>query len=204
MKPAGIVAIIRLRGTSAPDELLDALAGGGIRYAEVTVPTPDSLATIERWRSAGTGVTIGAGTVRTEEDARKAIAAGAEFLVTPYVATGPLLVAAEAGVPVLCGALSPTEVATAYDAGAAVVKVFPVGPAGGASYIRALQDPLPDIPLLPTGGVDIGSTRTYAELGCAGVGVGSQLVSEELVSAGRWADLRARAVAFSAAWADGQ
>jgi 2-dehydro-3-deoxyphosphogluconate aldolase / (4S)-4-hydroxy-2-oxoglutarate aldolase len=204
VKPEGIVAIIRLRETTPPDELIEALASGGIRYAEVTVPTPDSLAAIERWRSAGSGVTIGAGTVRTEEDARSAIDAGAEFLVTPYVATGALRVAGEAGVPVLCGALSPTEVVSAYDAGAAVVKVFPAGPAGGAAYVRALQDPLPDIPLLPTGGVDIGSTRTYAELGCAGVGVGSQLVSEDLVSAGRWDDLRARAIAFAAAWADGR
>lgn len=140
------------------------------------------------------------GTVRTPDDARAAISAGAHFLVTPTTVPGVLAVAGEHGVPVACGALTPTEIDQAWRLGADVVKVFPVASVGGPDYLRAVRDPLPEVPLLPTGGVDRGNIRAYASAGAVGVGVGSSLVSEHAVVGEHWDDLRARARSFVDAW----
>lgn len=199
----GVVAIIRLRGAAAPDPLLDALVEGGVTSLEVTATTPDALATVERWRGRRPEARVGVGTVRTPDDARAAISAGAAFLVTPTTVPEVLAVAREYDVPVACGALTPTEIDHAWRLGADVVKVFPVAAVGGPDYLRAVREPLPDVPLLPTGGVGPDNLPAYAAAGAVGLGVGGSLVSEAAVVEGRWDDLRARARALTDAWKDG-
>lgn len=198
----GVVAIIRLRGCEPPDELLDALLDGGVRTVEVTLPTPGSLAAVRRW-SGDDRVSTGVGTVRTPGDADAAAAAGATFLVTPTTRPEVLAAAARADLPVVSGALTPTEIDLAWQSGAAAVKVFPVSAVGGVSYVRAVREPLDDVLLLPTGGVDDTTAGDFARAGCVGVGAGSALVSERLVTDGDWAALRERAGRFVASWQAG-
>lgn len=199
-----IVAIIRLHSIPPPDELIEALKRGGITHAEVTLPTPGAVDLIGRW-SNDQSIAVGAGTVRDRSGAENARDAGAKFFVTPTIDPEVLEVAYRAGIPAYPGALTPTEIETAYRHPAVRgVKVFPVGPVGGPAYIKAVKDPMPDIPLVPTGGVGVDETEAYARLGCAGVGVGSSLVSEAAVAAGRWDEITARARAFVDAWARGQ
>lgn len=200
---AGVVAIVRLRRCAPPDDLLEALVAGGVRTVEVTLPTPGGLDAVRRW-SRDPRVTAGVGTVRTPQDAVAAADAGAEFLVTPTTRTEVLDAAARRGVPVVSGALTPTEIDLAWSSGAAAVKVFPVSAVGGAAYLRAVREPLDDVVLLPTGGVDVASTEEFARMGCAGVGVGSALISEQLVADGDWDALRERARRFVAGWHAGR
>ncbi len=195
----GVVAIVRLRRCEPADELLEALLSGGVRTVEVTLPTPGALDAVRRW-SRDPRVSAGVGTVRTAQDVVVAAEAGAEFLVTPTTRTEVLDAAAQRGLPVVSGALTPSEIDLAWGHGAAAVKVFPVTSVGGAAYLRAVREPLDDVVLLPTGGVDVASTQEFARMGCVGVGVGSALVSEELVAAGDWEALRERAQRFVSSW----
>ncbi|MED7932090.1 bifunctional 4-hydroxy-2-oxoglutarate aldolase/2-dehydro-3-deoxy-phosphogluconate aldolase [Nonomuraea sp. LP-02] len=199
---SGVVAIIRLRESEPDDAIATALLGGGVNVMEVTLPTPGALGVIRRW-GAHPGILVGAGTVRTASDADAAIAAGARFLVTPTTMPDVLGVARAAGVPVACGALTPTEIDLAWGHGAAAVKVFPVSALGGAGYLRAVREPLDDVPLLPTGGVGLEDVASYARMGCVGVGIGGALVSADLVAARRWGAITERAGAFGAAWNEG-
>jgi 2-dehydro-3-deoxyphosphogluconate aldolase/(4S)-4-hydroxy-2-oxoglutarate aldolase len=195
----GVLAIVRLRHHEPADEILETLAAGGVTRAEVTLPTPGALAAITRW-SRRDGVQIGAGTVRSTDQARRAVAAGAQFLVTPTVALPVLEEAARLSVPVVCGAATPTEIELARAHGAAAVKVFPARPLGGPAYIRAVREPLDDVPLIATGGVAINDVADYRGAGCTGVGVGGALVSETIVAEQNWADLETAARAFVRAW----
>ncbi|HEV3361245.1 MAG TPA: bifunctional 4-hydroxy-2-oxoglutarate aldolase/2-dehydro-3-deoxy-phosphogluconate aldolase [Pseudonocardiaceae bacterium] len=199
---AGVIAIVRLRTNEPADEVLEHLVAGGITAVEVTLPSPGSLAAVRRWRSRS-DVRVGVGTVISAQDAERAIEAGAQFLVTPTTSLPVLSTAGQAGVPVACGALTPTEIQLAWDSGAWSVKVFPIDAMGGARYIRNLKGPLPDIPLVPTGGVTVATTTEYAEVGCVGVGIGSALVDEATVAEGAWERLRERAGAFVTAWEKG-
>lgn len=198
----GVVAIVRLRQHEASDELLDALVSGGVDAVEVTLPTPGSLKAVQRWAGRA-DVGIGVGTVRTSDDVEAAADAGAQFLVTPTTVPAVLEAASRRSLPVVCGALTPSEIDRAWQLGAAAVKVFPVATVGGPAYVRAVREPLDDVPLLPTGGVDVDTTAAYAAAGCVGVGIGGRLVAEELVAAADWAAVRERAAAFAAAWAQG-
>jgi 2-dehydro-3-deoxyphosphogluconate aldolase / (4S)-4-hydroxy-2-oxoglutarate aldolase len=195
----GLLAIIRLRRHEPADEILDTLAAAGVTRAEVTLPTPGSLEAINRW-SGREGVQIGAGTVRTAAHVRDAVAAGAQFLVTPTVAPSVLEEASRLSVPVICGAASPTEIELAWTHGAAAIKVFPARNLGGPAYIRAVREPLDDVPLIATGGVSADDVADYRRAGCIGVGVGSTLVSEAIVAERNWAGLEAATRAFVRAW----
>lgn len=201
-RDAGVIAIVRLRGNEPADEVLDHLLAGGITSVEVTLPSPGCLAAVRRWRTRS-DVRVGVGTVISARDAELAIEAGAQFLVTPTTSLPVLSTAAAAGIPVACGALTPTEIQLAWDSGAWTVKVFPIDAMGGARYVRNLKGPLPDIPLVPTGGVTVATTTEYAEVGCVGVGIGSALVDEATVAEGAWHRLTERAAAFVAAWEKG-
>lgn len=199
----GVLAIVRLRRCEPSDELLEALLAGGVTHVEVTLPTPGALPAVRRWTADGRA-TVGVGTVRSKQDVILAADAGAAFLVTPTTRTAVLDAAAERAVPVVSGALTPTEIDLAWGHGAAAVKVFPVSAVGGAAYLRAVREPLDDVVLLPTGGVDVASTAEFARMGCVGVGVGGALVSEQLVAAGDWGALRERAQRFVANWQAGR
>lgn len=202
MQLTGIVAIVRLRDQAAKDEILNSLGLGGITNIEITLGTPECLETVTRWRGS-TATQIGVGTVRTDDDARRAISSGAQFLVTPTTVPSVLAIANDAGIPVMCGALTPTEIDLAWSLGAAAIKVFPANSVGGPEYLKSIMAPMPDVSFLPTGGVDVATARLYRELGCTGVGVGSALVAEDLVAANSWDVLASRAEEFVHAWVDG-
>ncbi|WP_199185234.1 bifunctional 4-hydroxy-2-oxoglutarate aldolase/2-dehydro-3-deoxy-phosphogluconate aldolase [Cryobacterium sp. Y50] len=198
----GIVAIVRLRDQAAKDEVLNSLSLGGITNIEITLGTPECLETVARWRGS-TAAQIGVGTVRTDDDARRAISNGAQFLVTPTTVPSVLAIANDAEIPVICGALTPTEIDLAWSLGAAAIKVFPANSVGGPEYLKSIMAPMPDVSFMPTGGVDVATAQLYAELGCTGVGVGSALVAEDLVATNRWDALASRAKEFVHGWGDG-
>jgi 2-dehydro-3-deoxyphosphogluconate aldolase / (4S)-4-hydroxy-2-oxoglutarate aldolase len=202
MLNTGVMAIVRLRRHEPADALFDALLAGGVDSVEVTLPSPGSLAAVARWVGRAE-ISVGVGTVRSADDVIAAVDAGAQFVVTPTIVPEVVAACVEQSVPVVSGALTPSEIDAAWRHGATAVKVFPVANVGGPAYVRAVREPLDDVPLLPTGGVDVGSTREYARLGCVGVGVGGALVSETVVAQQDWAELTARAKDFAAAWQEG-
>lgn len=170
------------------------LLQSGIRFLEVSLVTADALGVIaEVARSAPDGAVIGAGTVLTRDDVTRAAEAGARFMVTPAV-TESVAESVAVGIPVLAGAFTPTEVLTAMGLGATAVKLFPSA-LGGPAYLRALRDPLPDVPFVPVGGVDVTLAAEYLAVGAVAVGVGSPLVGDA-VRGGDLDSLRARAAAF--------
>ncbi|WP_349903713.1 bifunctional 4-hydroxy-2-oxoglutarate aldolase/2-dehydro-3-deoxy-phosphogluconate aldolase [Parafrigoribacterium humi] len=197
-----MIAIIRLKQIRPQDELFRALVAGGITTVEVTLPTPGSTEAVERWRDEP-GVLVGMGTIRTRDDVHRAVGAGARFLVTPTTSADVLAAANEESVPVVCGALTPTEIDLAWRSGASRVKVFPVDAVGGLQYLRALAGPLEDIPLVPTGGITPVEAEEYAAFGCVGVGVGSALVNEQVAIDREWEALHQRARHFVSRWSSG-
>ncbi|HYJ61114.1 MAG TPA: bifunctional 4-hydroxy-2-oxoglutarate aldolase/2-dehydro-3-deoxy-phosphogluconate aldolase [Actinomycetota bacterium] len=185
-----VMAIIRYRDTVDLPAVADELTSAGIPLVEITLDTPGALPAIRRL--ADEGMSIGAGTVRTADEARAAAGAGAAFVVTPGLVPAVLGAAASAGVVAIPGVLTPTELLTATDAGAAAVKIFPVGAVGGPAYIRALRGPFGDVDLVPTGGIAVDEVGDYLEAGAACVGLGSALVGaagptspDELAAIGR-------------------
>ncbi|KOG34480.1 bifunctional 4-hydroxy-2-oxoglutarate aldolase/2-dehydro-3-deoxy-phosphogluconate aldolase [Streptomyces resistomycificus] len=171
-----VMAILRSADASGLPAVARALAAGGVTCLEVTLTTPGALDSLARIRDAlGPDVAVGAGTVITGDQARDALAAGAEFLVAPVVDTAVVRNAADRGVPCYPGAWTPTEVSQAWQAGAAAVKLFPAS-TGGPAHLRQLRAPLPDIPLVAVGGVGIEEARDYLDAGACAVGIGSPLL----------------------------
>jgi 2-dehydro-3-deoxyphosphogluconate aldolase / (4S)-4-hydroxy-2-oxoglutarate aldolase len=172
-----------------------ALAREGVALIEVSLTSDSALDVIARARAElGPAAVIGAGTVVTAADARDARAAGAEFIVTPGLGAG-VSEARGQGLPVIAGALTPSEVIAAQAAGADAVKLFPASAAGGPEYLRALRAPFPGVPFVPVGGVDAQSARRYLELGAVAVGVGGPLIADA-ADRGDAGALTARARAF--------
>ncbi|MEO8556147.1 MAG: bifunctional 4-hydroxy-2-oxoglutarate aldolase/2-dehydro-3-deoxy-phosphogluconate aldolase [Actinomycetota bacterium] len=170
------------------------LLRSGIRFLEVSLVTADALGVIaEVTRAAPGGSVIGAGTVLTRDDVNRAAEAGARFMVTPAV-TESVAESVAAGIPVLAGAFTPTEALTAMGLGAAAVKLFPSA-VGGPAYLRALRDPLPNVPFVPVGGIDMALAADYLAVGAVAVGVGSPLVGDAACG-GDLDALSARAAAF--------
>ena len=189
-----LLAIVRGNDPEAALAASLSLFASGIRFLEVSLVTTDALGIIaELARLAPSDCVVGAGTVLTIEDVQRSADAGATFMVTPAV-TEAIAESARRGLPVCAGALTPTEVVAARRAGATVVKLFP-GSFGGAAYLKALRDPLPDVPFVPVGGVDAARAAEYFAAGAIAVGIGSPLLGD----AGRGGDLdalRARAATF--------
>jgi 2-dehydro-3-deoxyphosphogluconate aldolase/(4S)-4-hydroxy-2-oxoglutarate aldolase len=177
IREAGVVPVVR--AFTAPDALTlaEALVEGGLPVIEIAMTVPDAPRLIARLVEAcGEGVLVGAGSVLDVQAARECIAAGASFLVTPALRADVIAHGHRNGIAVIPGALTPTEVAAAWSAGADLVKVFPVNALGGASYIRSLKGPMPHLDLLPTGGVTLATVPDYFAAGAAAVGAGSELV----------------------------
>jgi 2-dehydro-3-deoxyphosphogluconate aldolase/(4S)-4-hydroxy-2-oxoglutarate aldolase len=189
------VAVIRAERVADPAALANALADSGIRAVEFTFTIPNVLAAIEA--AAASGALVGAGTVLSAEQARAAIDAGAQFVVSPACVPELAEPCREAGVPVFMGALTPTEVAGAVKAAATAVKLFPAR-LGGLAYLRDLRGPFPDVAFLPSGGVDERNARDFLEAGAVAVYAGSSLAPPELVEAGDHAEIGRRAHAFVA------
>lgn len=181
----GVVPVVR---APSPDDALramDAICEGGVTVLEITMTVPGAIGVIEAAAAnRGQDVIVGAGTVLDAETARACIGAGAQFIVSPALDLATIEYCATSSVAVLPGALTPTEVVAAWRAGADVVKVFPCGSVGGASYIKALKAPLPQIPLMPTGGVSIGTAADFIKAGAFALGVGSDLVDIEAIARG--------------------
>ena len=180
----GIVPVVR---ASSPAEALlaaEAVASGGIPIVEVTMTVPGAVDVIrELAKSRGKDVLIGAGTVLDAESAKRCYDAGAQFLVSPGLNLATVEFAVREKLLIMAGALTPTEVITAWTAGADFVKIFPCGTVGGAKYIKALKGPLPQIPMVPTGGVNLNSAAEFLEAGSAALGVGGELVQAEALKA---------------------
>jgi 2-dehydro-3-deoxyphosphogluconate aldolase / (4S)-4-hydroxy-2-oxoglutarate aldolase len=191
LRAARLIAIVRGTDPGAALASTLALAEEGVTFIEVSMTTTSALDVIGRARAAlGPAAWLGAGTVLSGLDTEGAAAAGASFIVTP--ALGPGVDAAAArGLPVVAGALTPTEVVGAMAAGASAVKLFPASP-GGVRYLRALRDPFPATPFVPVGGVDENAAREYLAAGAAAVGVGSPLLGDA-ASGGSLEGLRERA-----------
>lgn len=195
----GVIAIVRLR---TPAELLPvarAIRDGGIDVIEFTVTTPGALEVIEACsREFGDEIVIGAGTVLDPETARAAILAGARFVVSPNTRQETLVACRRYGVASLPGAMTPSEILTAWELGGDLVKVFPAT-ALGPRYIKDVLAPLPQIPLVPVGGVDVGNAADFMRAGAAAIAVGSNLVDTETVALGAYDLLTERAAAFRSA-----
>lgn len=162
----------------------DALVAGGIGCVEITMTVPGAIEVIrELAASMCDRVLIGAGTVLDAQTAAKCVDAGAQFLVSPGFDSRTVAWAIEHNVLMAAGALTPTEVITAWNAGSDFVKVFPCANVGGAKYIKALRGPLPHVPLIPTGGVNLDTAADFLKAGCAALGVGGELVLADALKA---------------------
>ncbi|MFM7127915.1 MAG: bifunctional 4-hydroxy-2-oxoglutarate aldolase/2-dehydro-3-deoxy-phosphogluconate aldolase [bacterium] len=189
----GIVAVVR---SEKPDQLIqvvEALARGGVTAAEITFTVPEADRVIREVRKVlGDRIILGAGTVLDSETARTAILAGAEYLVTPCVNLEVIRLAKRYGKVVMPGGFTPTECLTAWEAGADIVKVFPADVVGPA-FFKAMKGPLPQIRLMPTGGVDLTTAESFLKAGACCLGVGSSLVEPKAVAAGDFARLESLA-----------
>ncbi|MEU1285652.1 bifunctional 4-hydroxy-2-oxoglutarate aldolase/2-dehydro-3-deoxy-phosphogluconate aldolase [Kitasatospora sp. NPDC005856] len=189
--PYRTLAIVRGADREAALRTVITLAEEGFTAAEVSLTTADALWVIEQARrELGPGTLLGAGTVLTAADADRAALAGADFLVTPGLGNG-LRQAPALGLPVLAGALTPSEVITAMEFGASAVKLFPAS-LGGPGYLKALRDPFPTVPFVPVGGIDAQAALAHLAAGAVAVGVGSPLVGDA-AGGGDLTALRARA-----------
>jgi len=185
LRDGGIVPVIRADSADTALRIVDALVSGGIRTLEITMTVPDAIGAIKAVSDRfGSSVLLGAGTVTSRALAEGSLDAGAEVLVTPCVVPDVIAVAKERGVAVLPGAMTPTEVFTAWSAGGDIVKIFPASNVGGASYLKALKGPFPQIPLCPTGGVNLQTIGEFVKAGASAVGVGGELVSKAAIDAG--------------------
>lgn len=173
----GIIPVVRAADLDEARHAIDAIRTGGISIIEVTMTVPNAPAMIqELTRQYGSSVLTGAGTVTTAKQAEICLDAGAQFLVSPGLSVPVLQTAAARGVLAIPGALTPTEVMAALDAGAKIIKIFPCGSAGGPKHIKALKAPFPETRLIPTGGVNLSNAADYFAAGSFALGVGADLV----------------------------
>lgn len=174
IKQSGLVAIIRLKKQNHVADVLDCLITGGVTTLEITANTPGFCEEISAARRKYPNALIGAGTVINAELAERAIAAGAQFLVTPNTEKSVVETAHKHGAPVLMGALTPTDIANCISFNADFIKIFPAG-SFGIKYFKDLQGPFSDVPLMPVGGVNIDNVTDWFDAGAVGVGVASDL-----------------------------
>jgi 2-dehydro-3-deoxyphosphogluconate aldolase/(4S)-4-hydroxy-2-oxoglutarate aldolase len=182
----GIVPVVRASSPAEACLAADAVRQGGIPIVEITMTVPGALDVIrELVKNCGSDVLVGAGTVLNAESARRCIDAGAQFLVSPGLNLETVAFSAREGKLIMAGALTPTEVMAAWDAGADIIKVFPCGQVGGAKYIKALKGPFPQIPFIPTGGVNLNTAAEFLEAGCVALGIGGELVQADALKANK-------------------
>ena len=181
----GIVPVVRAASAKQAMMAIEAVCLGGIPVAEITMTVPGAVDLIrEVVRSMGSDVLVGAGTVLDAATARKCADAGAQFLVSPGFDCATVEFAKSQNIVMMAGALTPTEVMTVWTAGADFVKIFPCGELGGASYIKALRGPLPQIPMVPTGGVNLETAADFILAGAVALGVGGELISPAALNSG--------------------
>jgi 2-dehydro-3-deoxyphosphogluconate aldolase / (4S)-4-hydroxy-2-oxoglutarate aldolase len=197
---AGIVPVIRTSSAESAVLAVDAIYNGGVRAAEITMTVPGAIRALEKVADQfGDRIVLGAGTVLDPETARICMLAGAQFFVTPALRLSTIEMAKRYSKVICPGALTPTEVLTAWEAGADVVKVFPCGNVGGAKYIKALKGPFPQIEMIPTGGVNLETAGDFLKAGACAVAVGGELVDAKTIKEGRYDVIEERARQFMAA-----
>jgi 2-dehydro-3-deoxyphosphogluconate aldolase/(4S)-4-hydroxy-2-oxoglutarate aldolase len=186
MHDLGLVPVLRASSTEEAITIADAILAGGVNILEVTMTVPGAIRVIEQLANHhGSKLLLGAGTVLDPETARSCILAGAQFIVSPALDLRTIELCRRYSVPIMPGALTPTEIVTAWQAGADVVKVFPCSALGGAKYLKALQGPLPQIQLIPTGGVSLATAEEFLAAGAFALGVGGDLVDAKAAREGR-------------------
>ncbi len=190
----GVVPIVRTSTAESAIKAVEAIYRGGIRAAEITMTVPGALKALEKIADQfGDRIVLGAGTVLDPETARACMLAGAEFFVTPSLKIATIEMVKRYSKVILPGALTPTEILTAWEAGADAVKVFPCGNMGGPKYIKALKGPFPQIEMVPTGGVNLETTADFLRAGACAVAVGSDLVDAKSIQDGNYAIFEQRA-----------
>jgi 2-dehydro-3-deoxyphosphogluconate aldolase / (4S)-4-hydroxy-2-oxoglutarate aldolase len=193
IEQSGIVAVIRMKDPAKVQAVVDAIAEGGVRAIEVTMTVPGAVGLIASLAPRmPAGFLLGAGTVIDPETARQVIDAGAQFIVSPIFRRSLIDACHERNVPVTPGCFTPTEILEAWDAGADIVKVFPAT-ALGPGYIKDVRAPLPQVKLMPTGGVTVENAGEWIKAGAVAVGVGSALLDTKAIDTGDYGVLRAKA-----------
>ena len=186
IREVGLLPVLRAKSVDEALALAEAIEAGGVTALEVTMTVPGAIEVIRQLARETQGrILIGAGTVLDPETARACMLAGAAFIVSPSLNVKTIELCRRYSVPVMPGALTPTEVLTAWEAGADVVKVFPCSALGGASYLKALKAPLPQIELIPTGGVSLSTAAEFLAAGAFALGVGSDLVNTKAIADGK-------------------
>ena len=192
----GIIAVVRAQKPEQVVPLSEALIAGGIIAIEITMSTPKAIQAVREAREKiGDHALFGVGTVLDIKNCREAIAAGAEFIVTPICRTEFVKIAHAANRPIMLGAYTPTEAQVAHEAGADFIKLFPAHSLG-PGYIKALRAPLPHLRIVPTGGVEVHNVGDFLKAGCVALGVGSSLISSKILQEANWPQLTRRAAEF--------
>ncbi|MEO6802550.1 MAG: bifunctional 4-hydroxy-2-oxoglutarate aldolase/2-dehydro-3-deoxy-phosphogluconate aldolase [Granulicella sp.] len=185
IRQVGVLPVLRASSADLAMRLADAIAEGGISALEVTMTVPKAIGVIRKLVEQRPDLLIGAGTVLDPETARICILEGAEFIVSPTLNEATVRLCRRYSVAVLSGALTPSEVLRAWEAGSDIVKVFPASAMGGAKYLKSLKAPLPQVELIPTGGVSVATAKDFLEAGAFALGVGADLANEKAVAEGR-------------------
>jgi 2-dehydro-3-deoxyphosphogluconate aldolase/(4S)-4-hydroxy-2-oxoglutarate aldolase len=193
VRELGLVPVIRAQSPDEAARAIEAIRAGGIDVIEITMTVPDAIPLITEIARRFPEAIVGAGTVLDAETARACILAGARFVVSPALDLATIECCRRYGIAVLPGALTPTEVLKAWQAGADIVKVFPAGALGGPSYIKALKAPFPQIDLIPTGGVSVDTAAAFIQAGATALGVGADLVDLKALREGKADTLTERA-----------
>lgn len=200
IEEVGIVPVVRAASSEEAVAVAEVIREGGIPILEITMTVPGAIAVIaELSKRYGDEVLVGAGTVLDPETARSCIAAGAQFIVSPALNIQTIELCKLQRIAVFPGALTPTEILTAWDVGADAVKVFPCSAMGGASYLRALKAPLPEVKLVPTGGVSLTTAKDFIAAGAWAIGVGADLVNIKAIKSGQSESVVAAAQSYVAA-----
>ena len=185
LREIGLVPVLRAESVDKALALAEAIAAGGVTVLEITMTVPGAIQVMRKLAEQRPDILIGAGTVLDPETARMCILEGAKFVVSPALNLATIEMCHRYSIAVLPGALTPTEIVTAWQAGADVVKVFPASAMGGAKYLTALKGPLPQVELIPTGGVSLATAGEFLAAGAFALGVGSDLVDAKAMAAGR-------------------
>src|ERR1700732_2379864 len=185
LREIGLVPVLRAQSVEQAMALADAIAAGGVNVLEVTMTVPGAIQVMRRLAEERPDILIGAGTVLDAETARSCILEGAQFVVSPALNFKTIEMCQQHSIAVLPGALTPTEIVNAWQAGADVVKVFPASAMGGAKYLTALKGPLPQIEMIPTGGVSLANAAEFLAAGAFALGVGSDLVDAKAMAEGK-------------------
>jgi len=196
IRQVGVVPVVRAGSADEATRAIEAIQAGGVPIIEITMTVPGAVDLIREVAGRLPDAVVGAGTVLDPETARECIGAGARFVVSPALDVDTVAACREAGVAVIPGALTPTEVVTAWRAGADLVKVFPAGAVGGPAYLKSLKAPLPQIELVPTGGVNLKTAGDFIRAGAAALGVGGDLVDLAALRRGEASVLTERARQF--------